>query len=409
MNSENGEAANEEIKKEAKEVNSEELNEVLPLFEQTLKSWEQFQKEDEIFYDLFKGEGRSEFSKKLLENKELAEEAKLLFQQLVKIDPKKVNIETKKEETNSSNSKLYSNSEKYPFLKKTSKNEPYSSQELYIRRSNYLDAHSKTGSVLKDVYIPHHDIFYPKDIKNITVSKLLASGAHLGHSTTLYKPLNQPFVYGKYKGLSIIDLKQTLIHLKTASKIIEGVAEKGGLILFVGSRPGLKRTLEIAASRVNGCFVYKKWVPGSLTNSLVVSKFSTRKEIDVFGKPTGRVLSPEEQRKIMKPDLMIVLNPVENSIPLVEAERLNVPTIGIIDSNADPTVVTYPIPANDDSNRASSLIVGVLSKAGENGYKRYLKSISDIESKFNPELTETSLDPQLEAPAPPQQQASTPA
>lgn len=200
----------------------------------------------------------------------------------------------------------------------------------------------------------------------------MAAGVHLGQSTTLWRASTQPYIYGEYKGIHIIDLNQTLSHLKRAAQVVEGVAENGGLILFLGTREGQKRALIKASERVNGYYVASKWVPGTLTNPTEISSGWERQEVDYFGNPTGRELSLNESMSIIKPDLMIVLNPTENRNALKEAMKARVPTIGIIDTDSEPSLVTYPIPGNDDSLRSVNLLVSILSKAGERGVKTRL-------------------------------------
>ncbi|GME77635.1 unnamed protein product [[Candida] boidinii] len=97
-----------------------------------------------------------------------------------------------------------------------------------------------------------------------------------------------------------------------------------------------------------------------------------RHEVDFGDVPTARELTPDENIQLVKPDLLVVLNPLEGKVAIKEANQAKIPTIGIIDTNVDPDCVTYPIPANDDSNRSTNLICGVLARAGEAGYNRRL-------------------------------------
>ncbi|ODQ57383.1 hypothetical protein WICANDRAFT_17924, partial [Wickerhamomyces anomalus NRRL Y-366-8] len=265
---------------------------------------------------------------------------------------------------------------KFPFLIPSKKSEPYTSQELHLRREFFNSSNSKLGSNLTDVYIPHHEVFYPKSIKNVSISKLLAAGAHLGHSTSLFRPSTQPYILGSYKGIHIIDLEQTLSYLRTASKVVEGVAERGGIILFIGTRENLQRPLELAAERCGGYYVATRWVPGTITNCTEISSWD-RQEVDFEGVATGRVLNADEVKGLVKPDLVVILNPVENRVAVRECIQSRIPTIGIIDTDSEPSLVSYPIPANDDSVRCLTLLVGVLSKAGETGRLKRFKKIQD--------------------------------
>ncbi|CDO95966.1 unnamed protein product [Kluyveromyces dobzhanskii CBS 2104] len=264
----------------------------------------------------------------------------------------------------------------FPYLSHTSKEQPYSEQELYVRQLKHAAHTSKLGAAIEEVYFPHKDVFNPPTLQQVSIERLMAAGVHLGQSTALWRASTQPYIYGEYKGIHIIDLNQTLSHLKRAAQVVEGVAENGGLILFLGTREGQKRTLIKAAERVNGYYVASKWVPGTLTNPTEISSSWERQEVDYFGKATGRELTLNESMSIIKPDLLVVLNPTENRNALKEAMKARVPTIGIIDTDSEPSLVTYPIPGNDDSLRSVSLLTSILAKAGERGVQTRLNRAS---------------------------------
>lgn len=262
----------------------------------------------------------------------------------------------------------------FPYLKSVSKStEPYTLQELYLRQLNHAKVSASLGTQIKDTYQPHIDITTPPSIQETTIQKLMAANVHLGQSTSLYRSSTQSFIYGEYKGLHIIDLNQTLQYLKRACSVVEGVAENGGIILLLGTRPQWKVPLQVAARRMNGYFVSTRWIPGTLTNPTELSRVWDKQEIDQFDVPTGRTLTNDERSCIVKPDLLIVLNPTENRNALYEAMKTRVPTIGIIDTDSEPSMVTYPIPGNDDSNRSVNLLLGILSRAGERGLTKRLE------------------------------------
>ncbi|CAL9730736.1 small ribosomal subunit protein uS2m [Monosporozyma unispora] len=265
----------------------------------------------------------------------------------------------------------------FPFLKSLTKpEEPYSSQELYLRQLNHARTTASLGAKIKDTYQPHMDTTTPPNIEETTIQKLMAANVHLGQSTSLYRSSTQRFIYGEYDGLHIIDLNQTLQYLKRACSVVEGIAENGGIILLLGTRPQWKVPLQSAARRMNAYFVSTRWIPGTLTNPTELSRIWSKQEIDENDIPTGRTLTHDEMSCIVKPDLLIVLNPTENRNALYEAMKTRVPTIGIIDTDSEPSLVTYPIPGNDDSNRSVNLLLGILSKAGERGLNKRLKQNS---------------------------------
>lgn len=266
--------------------------------------------------------------------------------------------------------------QKYPNLRPTPASEPYSKQELFLRREHQANILGVLGSSIQSVYRPHEDIHKPPTPTQTTLETLLAAGAHLGHSTSMFRPTTQPYIYGIRDGIHIINLEQTLVHLRRAAKVIEQIAEQGGLILYVGTRPGQQRSLEVAAKRSGGFYVHRRWVPGTLTNCREISQLWERVEVNMGDAPTDRLLSPRLKRSLVKPDLVVLLNPVENRNAIYECIQSNVPTIGIVDTDSEPSLLTYPIPGNDDSLRATDIFVGVLSKAAEKGRNRRLKGFS---------------------------------
>lgn len=217
----------------------------------------------------------------------------------------------------------------------------------------------KLGSVLdKAHYEPHQLVLNPPRPQDVTLELLMASQAHMGHATGLWNPANQRYIYGVRQGIHIISLEVTAAHLRRAAKVVEGVAYHGGLILFVGTRAGQTPAVVKAAQLARGCHLFERWTPGSITNGEQILKKCALKVLD----PLDRELDGFEDKiadwKALKPDLVVVLNPLENYTLLHECGLHNIPTIGVVDTDADPTWVTYPIPANDDRFVLPSLCVG---------------------------------------------------
>lgn len=275
---------------------------------------------------------------------------------------------------------------KFPNLIPSDSTSPYSHAELAIRQRHHAETMGNLGSKIINVYQPHKLITNPPKINQVTVEKLMASGAHLGRSTQLFNNNFQPFVYGKYKGLHIIDLEKTVSYLKNACKVIQGVVENGGIVLFLGLKIGQLRSIKEAAKRCNGYYVSRKWIPGAITNSLENPK--PRHEIDMQDFETGRELNSDESNQVIKPDLIVILNPETAAVAIKEANQARIPTIGIVDSNVDPSSVVYPIPANSSSNRTTNLICGVLGKAGETGLQRRLQKVAEYKKALGMEPTE---------------------
>lgn len=201
----------------------------------------------------------------------------------------------------------------------------------------------------KNTYQPHHGLNKPESSQSLTLSALVASGAHIGHFKSLMFPTFLPYAYGTRAGVTIIDLEQTLPLLRRAANVVRAIAQNNGMIVFVGTSPALRPIVAKAAERLgpNGFHVGERWLPGTLTNRM-----------GLFGTEIAKT------RKL-KPDCVIFLNPLNNLHAIRECAIEHIPTIGITDSNADPRIVMYSIPANDESVRAAELVAGVLSLAGK--------------------------------------------
>jgi len=139
--------------------------------------------------------------------------------------------------------------------------------------------------------------------------------------------------------------------LRRAANVTRAIAQKGGMILFVGTSPALKPIVEKAAERIGrtGFHIGERWLPGTITNRFAL-----------FGQDVVKSTK-------LHPDLVVFLNPLGNLQAIRECAIEHIPTIGIIDSNADPRIVMYAIPANDDSTRTAELAAGLLSMAGQQG------------------------------------------
>lgn len=171
----------------------------------------------------------------------------------------------------------------------------------------------------------------------------------MGHSTSTWHPANARYIFGIREGIHIISLDATAAHLRRAAKIVSGTTERAGIVLFVGTRKGQRRCVVRAAELAGGCHVYDKWYGGTITNAQQILAGKARaKVVDEFDQEMPGFEKQLENRAILKPDLVVCLNPKENYVLLHECRLTNIPTIGVIDTNADPSWVTYPIPANDD-------------------------------------------------------------
>ncbi|PLB46866.1 hypothetical protein P170DRAFT_438573 [Aspergillus steynii IBT 23096] len=268
-------------------------------------------------------------------------------------------------------------------------------QEAFVRRKEQETKFRELGSKVSNAYQPEDLIRFPPKPSDITLELLLASQTHLGHSTSRWNPQNSRYIFGIRDGIHIISLDVTAAHLRRAARVVEEVAARGGLILFVGTRPGQKRYVINAAELSKAYHVFERWTPGSLTNGQQILGHCATKVVNAFDEELPAYQEALEEQSALKPDLVVCLNPVENDVLLHECGVNNIPTIGVIDTDADPTRVTYPIPSNDDSLRAVGLIAGVLGRAGQAGQARRLEAAKKGTFTYSATTIKLSEDAQL--------------
>jgi small subunit ribosomal protein S2 len=220
------------------------------------------------------------------------------------------------------------------------------------RRALYLQvAEQQFGQLGSDItphYQPHTLLNNPPSPADVTLELLLASEAHQGHATSLWNPANARYIHGIRQGIHIISLEVTAAHLRRSAKVVQEVSRKGGLVLFVATREGQERAVVRAAELAKAYHLFERWIPGSITNGQQILGRLRTKVIDEHDAEVPGFEDQLYDRAVLKPDLVVCLNPLENYVLLHECALNNIPTVGVIDTNADPTWVTYPIPANDD-------------------------------------------------------------
>ncbi|KAK8127107.1 mitochondrial 37S ribosomal protein uS2m [Apiospora kogelbergensis] len=239
------------------------------------------------------------------------------------------------------------------------------------------------GAVVEHRYSPGDVFRNPPGPKDVTLELLMASQAHMGHHASVWNPANARYIYGVRNGVHIISLEQTAAHLRRAARVVEEVAYHGGLILFVGTRPGQTQIVTQAARLAKACHLFTKWTPGTITNSDKILPGIPIEVVNEFDQPVAGFDQHLMDRRALVPDLVVCLNPLENFTMLRECSQANVPTIGIVDTNTEPTWVTYAIPANDDSLRCLAVIGSVLGRAGEAGQKRRMEDAHNGKVTWN--------------------------
>ncbi|CED85149.1 ribosomal protein s2 [Phaffia rhodozyma] len=200
---------------------------------------------------------------------------------------------------------------------------------------------------------PTHSLSKPITAYQATVSHLVAAGTHMGHSPHLTRPSYQSYLAGRRSGIDIINLEHTLPSLRKACGVVRDIARDDGVIVFVGKKKITKGAVIKAVERMPGVAhaVTERWRPGTLTNAHSI--FGAESVI------SGAYL----------PDLIVVLDP-RNMVHIInEANNKNIPTLGLVDSDVDPRLVTIPIYTNIDSARSIELILGALGRAGQDGIK----------------------------------------
>lgn len=217
----------------------------------------------------------------------------------------------------------------------------------------------------------------------VTMRKLLESGSHFGHQTRRWNPKMKPYVYTSKAGTHIIDLNKTIDSIEIAYAKMREISEKNGKVLFVGTKKQAQAIVLDEALRSGSFFINQRWLGGLLTNFRTIQKSIRRLleieemenngSINVYPKKEIIQLRKEATRletflggiKEMKklPDAIFIVDPTEDMIPVLEAKKLNIPVFGIMDTNADPEMLDYGIPANDDAIRSIRLIVGLMADA----------------------------------------------
>ncbi|KAK4937540.1 hypothetical protein LTR10_021832 [Elasticomyces elasticus] len=271
-------------------------------------------------------------------------------------------------------------------------NAPEPADDLPFKNLKTLNQHRRRaqkeaskGTHLSQTYDPSTILRKPPTPDDLTLPLLLANQTHLGHATPLWNPANSNYIFGVRDGIHIISLDVTYAYLRRAAKVVREVARRGGIILFVGTRKGMEDITVNSAKLAGGYHIFHRWVPGSLTNGQQILGSCGVKVVNILDQELEQYTPAFSQgnHTVMRPDLVVCLNPLENEVCLHECGLFSVPTIGIIDTDADPTWVTYPIPANDDSLRSVALIGGVLGQAGKEGERLRKQSAMRGEATYS--------------------------
>lgn len=226
-------------------------------------------------------------------------------------------------------------------------------------------------------------VMHDPDAPVITMKKLLEAGSHFGHQTRRWNPKMKKYIYGARNGVYIIDLAQTVKLIGEAYKAMKEIVDNGGKVLFVGTKKQCQEAVQAEALRSGSFYMTNHWLGGTLTNFKTIQgrirylkeleRREEEGELDLLPKKEAADLRKQkeklsknlegikEMRKI--PNAMFVVDPRIEHNAVAEARKLNIPVFAIVDTNSDPDVANFVIPANDDAIRSVSLILAVIADA----------------------------------------------
>ena len=236
---------------------------------------------------------------------------------------------------------------------------------------------------------------------NLHVKELIDAGVHFGHQTNRWNPKMKKFIYGERSGVYIIDLKQTMERLRIAYSFIRDLVANGESVLFVGTKRQAMTLIEEEAKRCQMFYVNQRWLGGMLTNLKTIRQSIVKlKKMDIAQAdgtydqlPKKEVLRLEKERGKLDrnlsgirnmdilPGCLVITDTRIEQIAIMEANRLEIPLVAILDTNSDPEGVRYPIPGNDDAAKGIRLILSTLANAVIEGQQIKAKRQEDLQAK----------------------------
>ncbi|HOV97558.1 MAG TPA: 30S ribosomal protein S2 [bacterium] len=244
------------------------------------------------------------------------------------------------------------------------------------------------------------------------IQEMIDAGVHFGHQTKRWHPKMEPYIYTVSKGVHIIDLEKTEEMLRKACDFLYEQASMGKVIVFVGTKKQSKDIIEKEAKRSGALYVNERWVGGTITNFETIKKnidkllgyLKSREEgkFLIYTKKE-RLLIDREIEKLQAsyggisslrktPEVLFVIDTKREKTAIREAKRSGVPVVAIVDTNANPEDIDYPIPGNDDAIKSVALIVRAIADAVEEGYKEFGKSEKEKREKKEIEEKESSFE-----------------
>ncbi len=238
-------------------------------------------------------------------------------------------------------------------------------------------------------------------MSRISTEELLEAGVHFGHLTRKWNPKMAPYIFMEKNGIHLIDLQKTAVKLEEASHAIKNIIKSGRKIMFVATKKQAKEIIETEAKRVNMPFVTERWLGGMLTNFPTVrksiKKLQTLDKMSTDGTYVNinkkeRLMVERDKEKLHRllggisdmnrlPAALFIIDIKREHIAVAEAKRLNIPTFGVVDTNSDPTIVDFPIPANDDAAKSIALIAKFVTDAIIEGMSERKKEKDEVEAE----------------------------
>lgn len=230
---------------------------------------------------------------------------------------------------------------------------------------------------------------------NITLQDLMDAGVHFGHQTRRWNPRSKPYVYDHRAGVSIINLEKTYEQLEASTKVLEDTVADNKDVIFIGTKRQAQEILREAATTCNMPYCVNRWLGGTLTNfeTILTSLRKYRRFLEMEANGELDKLYAKEAAAIRRqmsrmnrnfegikdisrlPAMAIVIDVKNEEIAVAECRKLGIPVVALCDTNSDPTLVTYPIPGNDDAVKSIRLITEVLLEAVQNGLSRRVAQV----------------------------------
>lgn len=220
-------------------------------------------------------------------------------------------------------------------------------------------------------------------MSKVDIKELMDAGVHFGHRTDRWNPKMRPFIFEARNGIYVINLSESARQLEQAQEFLRGIASEGKRVLFVGCKKQAQESVKEFASKSNSFYVSERWMGGTLTNLSTIRRSVARmKQIDELEAKGQLDKMPKQEVAVLRresvklhrnldgiremerpPAALVIVDVVREHIAVAEAKRLGIPVVGVVDTNADPDLVDYPIAANDDAIRSIRVILETLSNA----------------------------------------------